>query len=218
MGSLAAYRRDQVVDDRFLLGRWQLREAWHFAQELRRLFNARAVSKVACQITSLGVANEYAGIAQWQIERIESAVAQRLARRLAHQQMGVVDRAFQLRRDRARLPVELTAGDDRAQLGVRLAALAAAGIVVEFLVEPVGRQLDDGATAALEQLPELVQVVRARQATRHADNGDRNTRMIELRFHALLPLASQATLVNRQARWPSRLQDKVAGGLHQHDG
>ncbi len=201
---LAAHRFDEFVDDRFLFGRGQLGKAGHFAQELRRFFDARAVGEVAGQVAPLGMADENARVAQGQVKRIKPAVAQRLGSGLAHQQVGVVDGAFQLRRDGAGLPVELAAGDDRAQLGVGLAALAAARVVVEFLVEPVGRQLRDGAAAAFEQLPELVQVIRAGQATSHANNGDRNTRVIELRFHALLPLASRVTVARRPANWPSQ--------------
>ena len=57
------------------------------------------------------------------------------------------------------MSIELPAGHDGAELGVTLAALAAPRVVIQLSVEPLVRQLDDGAAAADQQLPELFEIV-----------------------------------------------------------
>ena len=184
---LRSNRVDQFGDDRFLLLGRQLLEPGDLPQELRGLVDARAVDHVAGQVAALGMADVDARVAQRQVEGIEAGMTAGRGRRLAHQQVRVIDAALQLRRDRAGLAIELAAGNDRAQLRVGLAALPLARIVVQLLIEALVRQLDHRAAATGEQLPVLIQVVRAWQAASHADDGDRNAGMFERGFHDLLP-------------------------------
>ena len=168
------------------------------------------------------MADVHARVAQRQIERIETGVAAGGRRGLAHQQVGVVDDSFQRLGNGAGLAIELPGRDDRAQLRIRLAALALARVVVQLLVEPLLRQLRHGTAAGRYQLPELFQIVRAGQATRHADDGNGNTGMFEGNTHDRLSwgalFASKMRFGRDQRRQtPKRRQETAAGAAQELD-
>lgn len=167
----AANGRNDFLHHRLLLFGRQRAELLRFAEKLGGLFDAGGVRIIAGQPAALGVADEHARIGQRKVERIQAGVAAGVGRHLAHQQMAGIGRVDEFVRDRALVVVELAAGKDGSQLGIRFSDDALAGIVIQRLVEAVGGKLADGGAPLDKQPPELVEIVGSGQTASHADNG-----------------------------------------------
>ena len=183
-GHFGPHGSHQLSNDLVLKLRRELPEAVDFAEELRGFVNARVIDDIAGQIASLRMTDVHACIAKRNVEGVQLRVTQRFAGRLAHQQMSVIDATLQPRRNRTGLAIELAAVDDRAQLRIALAARTTLGMIVQFLIQALVRQLHHGAAAVAEHIPELTQIVGARQTAGHAGDGDRDARMLEPVVHA----------------------------------
>ena len=167
---------DQFADDLVLLVRRQALEIGDLAQELERLLHARGIGVIAAQSAALGMSDVDARVAQRQVERIEPGVTKGRPATSHIKTCTMSTEPAELFGNRTRLAIEAAAGDDRAQLRIRLAANAHPRIIIQCLVEPIRRQFANRAATFDQQPPVFLQIVGPWQSAGHANDCQRNPR------------------------------------------
>ena len=66
--------------------------------------------------------------------------------------------------------IDAPIGQQRRQLGVRFATYSFVGMVIELLIEPIGRHFCDRRSTLADQLPILLKVFGPGKPATHADD------------------------------------------------
>ena len=165
--------RDDLPDNRILLRWGECREIRHFAQVLRCFIDAGRVAQVACHLASQGMADKNTRVANGQVKGVHARIAACLRSHLADRSLHDIGRREKGQRQGTLSGVETWGIQQGRFLGVSPAEFAGHGIVVQALIESIGRHIFDCATPFDQQLPIFGKCCCFGEAAGHTDNRQR---------------------------------------------